>query len=130
MDRTKHKTLFYVILGVVSVIYLFTGLRKLFNFEEATLAFESWGYHPAFMYVIGLVEIIGAVLLLIPMTRLPGIVSLGIVMLGAIGTHIYAEEYNQILLPLVLLLLLITLFIMSRGEIEEANLREHDQANY
>ncbi|HLT95016.1 MAG TPA: DoxX family protein [Membranihabitans sp.] len=130
MDRTRHSILFYVIVGIVSVIYLFTGLRKLFNFDEAAAEFESWGYHPAFMYVIGVVEITGAILLLIPKTRLPGIVGLGIVMLGAIGTHIYAEEYYQILLPLVLLLLLITLFVKSRGEIEEANLREHDQANY
>lgn len=130
MAQSKHSMVFYLLTGAVSILYIITGLRKLFSFGSVASDFESWGYHPAFMYILGLVEIAGAISLMIPKIRMVGIVGLGIVMLGAIGTHIYAAEYYQLLLPLVLLTVLIALFIMSQNEIQEAYLGEHDRANY
>lgn len=130
MARSKHSTIFYLLAGAVAIIYLVTGLRKLFNYGSVAANFESWGYHPAFMYILGIVEVVGAIGLMITKTRIPAIVGLGVVMLGAIGTHIYSGEYYQLLLPLVLLLLLISLLVMSRNEINEAYLGEHDRAKY
>ena len=130
MAQSKHSMVFYLLTGAVSILYIITGLRKLFSFGSVASDFESWGYHPAFMYILGLVEIAGAISLMIPKIRMVGIVGLGIVMLGAIGTHIYAGEYYQLLLPLVLLIVLIALFIMSQNEIQEAYLGEHDRARY
>lgn len=130
MAQSKHSMVFYLLTGGVALLYVITGIIKLFNFNSVAAEFESWGYHPAFMYILGLAEIAGAISLMIPKIRIAGIVGLGIVMLGAIGTHIYAEEYYLILLPFVLLLVLIALFVMSRDEIQEANLGQHDQANY
>ncbi|HLU93275.1 MAG TPA: DoxX family protein [Membranihabitans sp.] len=130
MVRSQHSSVFYLLTGAVAIIYLFTGLRKLIGYESVVADFESWGFHPAFMYIIGITELAGAIALMIPKARIPAITGLGVVMLGAIGTHIYSEEYYQILLPLALLLLLISLLFMSRKEIDDANMREHDQANY
>src|SRR5690606_12347708 len=130
MTQSKHSLVFYILDGAVAIIFVVTGLRKLLSFGTVASDFESWGFHPAFMYMIGIVELAGAVALLTPRARIPGIVGLGVVMLGAIGTHIYAGEYYQLLLPLALLVMLIVLFLMSQKEIEEANMREHDQANY
>lgn len=130
MIRSKHSSVFYLLTGAVAIIYLFTGIRKLIGFGSVASDFETWGYHPVFMYIIGITEVVGAIALLIPKTRIPAITGLSVIMLGAIGTHIYSEQYYQMLLPLALLLLLISLLLMSRQEIDDANLREHDQANY
>ncbi|SRR5690554_979797 len=130
MDRYKRSPLYHILISAVAIIYVITGLRKIFSLGTVAADFESWGYHPIFLYVFGVIEIAGAVALMIPRARIPGMVALGIIMLGAIATHLYAGEYYQVLLPLTLLLLLASLFVMSQDEIQDATLREHDQANY
>lgn len=107
-----------------------SGLIKLTADRSAVTDFESWGYGTTFMYAIGVIELLGAAALLIPKSRIPAIAGMGVLMLGAIGTHAINGEYYRSLFPLAMLLLLISLFMMSREEIREANLGEHDAANY
>lgn len=130
MIRSKQNTIFYIIVLAVAIIYIVTGMRKIIGVESVVNDFKSWGYAPLFMRLIGTLELLGAVGLLIPKSRIPAMGGLVGVMLGAIGTHIINGEYYALLLPTVLLLLLISLFLMSQDEIEEANLGEDDQVNY
>lgn len=130
MSLAKNNKMYSVLVIGIAIIYLATGLRKLFGAGSIVADFMSWGYSPLFMYFIGIIELLGAITLLIPQTRVLAIPSLGVVMLGAIGTHLLNEEYLQVLLPLAMLVLLGVLFMMSREELESANLHEEDKAVY
>lgn len=130
MNLAKNNKMYSVLVVGIAIIYLATGLRKLFGAESIVTDFMSWGYSPLFMHFIGIIELLGAIALLIPQTRVLAIPSLGVVMLGAIGTHLLNGEYLQVLLPLVMLVLLGILFMMSREELESANLHEGDEAVY
>ncbi|MDA2909830.1 DoxX family protein [Nitrospiraceae bacterium AH_259_D15_M11_P09] len=96
-------------LGVASVSFLFAliffyaGGSKLASLDAPMEAFLRWGYPVWFLYVTGLVEVAGAVLLLIPAVRFYGAVLLACTMLGATFTHLRAGEMVAVPVPLVLL---------------------------
>ncbi len=129
---TKNKGDFpgSIVIYLLAIIYLSTGVSYLIGAETKISNFESWGYNTGFMYVLGAIEIIGAIGLLIPRTRFLAVLGLATVMLGAIGTHLINGEYLFTLLPLVLLILLGFVFIRNRATIAASNLTGDDQADY
>ncbi|MFN0180181.1 MAG: DoxX family protein [Gemmatimonadales bacterium] len=83
-------------LAIIGVIPKVTG-------DPATVAnFTRWGYPDGFYRIVGLAEVIAAILLLIPRTALIGAVGVVAVMLGAVGTHLKAGEYGFAPIPLVI----------------------------
>lgn len=119
-----------IVIYLLALMYLGTGISKLIQANTQVNDFESWGYSTGFMLAIGVVEILGAVGLLIAKTRFIAILVLAGIMFGAIGTHIVHAEYLNALLPLVLLVLLTFVFLRNKSTIEAANLTEDDQAEY
>ncbi len=96
-------------LGVASVSFLlalfffYAGGSKLASPDTLIEAFVRWGYPAWFLYVTGLVEVAGAVLLLVPTVRFYGAALLACTMLGATFTHLRAGEMAAAPVPLVLL---------------------------
>lgn len=78
---------------MLALIFLASGGAKLLSLPFEEEAFLRWGYSSTFMYFTGVVEVIGALGLLI--TRLSSLSSLclGALMLGAIGTHLIHSEW-------------------------------------
>lgn len=104
----RPKWLGYVLHGVSALLtlaFLLTGGSKLMGAEMHVQNFQIWGYPGWFMYVTGTVEVLGAILVIIPKTRFYGAALLVATMIGAIITHIQAGQIPIIPVPLVLLLL-------------------------
>ena len=76
--------------------------------------FEAWGYPEWFLSVVGLGEIAGAILLMIPSFAKPAAAVLATIMVGAAGTHVWHGELPRIVLPMVLLVLVV-LVGLARG---------------
>ena len=104
MTRPFNK--FTVLSFVLAVLYFGSGASKLAGAEMQVQSFLRWNYPMWFLYLTGLLEVLGAGLLLAQSTRLVGTVVLGCVMLGAIVTHVAFGEFGMALAPVVLLLLL------------------------
>jgi uncharacterized membrane protein YphA (DoxX/SURF4 family) len=68
--------------------------------------FAQWGYPDWFRVLIGVVEVGGAVALLLPRTAFYAACALGVVMVGAAGTHLLHGEVPVAAVPVVLLVLL------------------------
>ncbi len=62
--------------------------------------FEAWGYPSWFMTLTGVLELAGAIGLLIPKTARWAILGLGGLMLGAAFTHLTNNEASQVVRPL------------------------------
>jgi uncharacterized membrane protein YphA (DoxX/SURF4 family) len=89
-------------LGVAG-LFAFTGLYKLTGSPDAQATFAKIGGDPD-MYFTGLVEIVGAVLILLPKTRaVGGVFAMG-VMGGAIASHLANLVPNHDMLPLAVVL--------------------------
>jgi uncharacterized membrane protein YphA (DoxX/SURF4 family) len=54
--------------------------------------FADWGYPSWFRFVVGAGEIVGAVLLLFPRRRFLGAALLGVILVGAVLTHVVNQD--------------------------------------
>jgi uncharacterized membrane protein YphA (DoxX/SURF4 family) len=80
------------------------GVSKLHGVSARGWAqrFERWGYPPNAHYVVGVIEVLGAIGVLIPGSRRAASLTLGVLMVGAMGTHVVHAEYPRVIPPLVL----------------------------
>jgi putative oxidoreductase len=92
-------------LGIV-FLFLFIGLSKFPNDPrgEWVEIFEQIGFGQWFRYFTGVVQVIGALLLLSPWTRTAGAVMLACTMMGAVLVDVFVAHYlGYALVPLILL---------------------------
>jgi putative oxidoreductase len=90
---------------LLALIFLASGGAKLAGLEFEIEAFARWGYPLWFMYLTGIIEVAGAMLLLVP--RLSALASAGLAafMLGAIGTHVVHAEWAMLAIATAITLL-------------------------
>lgn len=114
------------VLTIVTALFFFfaQGLGKLTGMDMAVAAWENWGYPTWMMYAVGAVETVGAVLLIFRRTAFYASVALLAIMPGAVVTHILAEEWAIIPLPVVTGAVLATIAWMQRPDWIRARLGE------
>lgn len=120
MTKTE-RVLRMTLLTFVTVAFFATGAFKLFGTSFEKELFLQWGYPLWFMYVVGVVEVLGAVLLHVK--RLSQYAALGLVAvaLGAISTHVAHGEGFVAPIPATLLLLsLFGVLYLGRGRSENS----------
>ena len=83
-------------------LFLFSGTAKLIGHPMMVQLFAAIGVGEWFRYVTGAVEVIGAILLLVPSLALFGALALAVTMAGAIITHLFVVGGNPTV-PIVLL---------------------------
>jgi uncharacterized membrane protein YphA (DoxX/SURF4 family) len=89
---------------LLAIAFVFAGVSKLRGPSALRWAdrFAHWGYPASARYVVGALEILGAVGVLIPMCRRPAAGILVALMAGAFGTHAAHAELPRLVPPLVL----------------------------
>ncbi len=94
----------WILVVLLAAAYGLAALGKLSG--AATQMFADWGYPAWFATLIGVLELAGAVGLLIPKTTRPAILGLTAIMLGAVYTHLANGEGMQVLRPAIFLAVL------------------------
>lgn len=88
---------------ILVVIFFVSGAAKLASLDFEIQAFERWGYPLWFMYLVGVVEVSGAVLLLLKQVRALIAVGLGLFMIGPVVTHILHAEWGMMVVALFIM---------------------------
>lgn len=103
---SKGKTRVVMVLSALVAVFLaVNGVMKLVGDPSVAANFDRWGYPGWFMVVTGSMELLASVLVAIPRTRFAGAGLIGMIMVGAIATHIRVGEWVVLLvLPLPVLL--------------------------
>lgn len=104
MNRVRSIAV-WVLHILLTAMFAFQGAGKLLSSPGWVSRFKAWGYPDNFYLVIGIIELICAVLLLIPKLAGFGSLVLIIVMVGASVTHVRLGE-AQIMTTLILMALL------------------------
>ncbi len=113
--KTRNITA-WIIAGLLAVAFLGSAITKLLGQEMHVQNFQRWGIPLAFMYVIGVLELLGAVGVLIPKLRALAGLGLGLLMIGAVGTHVVFGEWAMVPPPFVLMVLAFVLFALRKDE--------------
>lgn len=104
--RVRH-VLAWVASIVLAVIFLSEGSAKFPESRMWVRIFDQIGFGQWFRYFTGVVEIGGAVLLLIPRTRMWGAMVLAFTMCGALLVHVFVMGISPPTIGVVLLLVVL-----------------------
>src|SRR5262249_33338136 len=105
----KMKWVSWGLQGVLAAAFLFAGGTKLLGNPIATGNFELWGFPVWFCYVIGAVEVLGAIGLWTRFSR-AACALLGAVMIGAVITLVVHNDAPKAVAPIIVFALLGALF--------------------
>jgi len=88
----------------LAVAFVAVGISKLEGASAVrwTERFRQWGYPANAQYVVGVFEILGGLGVLIPRWRRAASLTLGVLMMGALCTHVVNAELPRVIPPLVL----------------------------
>lgn len=90
---------------LLALVFALSGGAKLLALPFETEAFARWGYPMEFMYLVGALELAGAIGLLLPrLSALAGF-CLAALMLGAVRTHALHGEWPMLAVASALLAL-------------------------
>ncbi len=98
--------LFWKIKILLAAGFTMASLGKLTKNENVINMFQDWGFFDGFYFIIGILELVGAILLLIPKTSLYAAIALFIIMIGAAVTHLVHDPIMNLLRPGIFMLLL------------------------
>lgn len=100
---------------VTSAGFAVSGLVKLAGAEVPAIEFAVWGYPGWFLYVVGAMEVGGALALWHPRWSRTGLALLAAVVLGAVATHVNFREWTALQRPAAFAALLGYLVLRGRG---------------
>ena len=92
----------WTIQGVTAALFLAAGLSKLAGVQAMVQMFEVIGAGQWFRYLTGGIEVVGAVLILMPAAASYAAAALAVTMVGAIITHVFIIGGNPAV-PILLL---------------------------
>ena len=101
MEKAR-KIALWVLQILLTVLFANVGWIKLSS-PGWPKTFREWGYPEHFYVVVGVVEMLGGLSLLIPRAAGYGAPAVMVIMLGAVGHHLWRREWTHV--PGVILLL-------------------------
>jgi uncharacterized membrane protein YphA (DoxX/SURF4 family) len=105
--QTAKTVVLWVATVLCAAMFLFAGGSKFLRPEDATEQFAKLGYPDWFRVLIAVLEITGAVLLLIPRVAWVGSGMLAVIMVGATYTLLKAGGYGNAIVPAVFFIVLV-----------------------
>src|SRR5580698_3933710 len=106
----------WIVQALLALAFVGAASGKLLGKPEMVALFEAVGVGQWFRYVTGLMELTGAVLIVVPRTKFFGAALLSMVMVGAVLTHLFIL-HNAPTAPAVLLVLAGVVAWARRGDV-------------
>jgi len=108
----------WILSAILAVVFLAQAVMKFMGMEFVQEMLNEGLNVPLWAIpVIGVFELVGAVLVLIPKTRVYGAALLILVMVGAIGTHMMNADWAGLLMPMMLGVMAGIVVYLHRGEL-------------
>ena len=104
MFITKNKGLL-VVSVLLAVVFFGSGFVTLSGSEMMAATFQRYGYSLWFMYFVGIAEVAGAIGLFVQRTAFYAAACLGVLMIGAVCTHLINDPPAQAMPALIVLVL-------------------------
>lgn len=100
MSKKSSNLIYWVLTGIVSLIFIGSAFGKFFANEEALKMAASFGLDAKTNTILGIVELLSLILFVIPRTGILGTLLLAAYMGGAIATHL--EHGQSIIAPCII----------------------------
>ena len=115
-EKTK-KIVYWILTGLIALLFGSSSLGKLFSSPEALKMAEAFGLTGQTYMTLGIIELVSVILFVIPRTGVLGSLLLIAYMGGAIATHL--EHGQPIMAPCVIQAVLWLIIIFRFPELRE-----------
>jgi uncharacterized membrane protein YphA (DoxX/SURF4 family) len=88
--------LLWCVQALLALVFASASWAKLTGNPEMVALFSAVGLGQWFRYVTGILELTGAVLIMVPKTRRAGAALLATIMLGALAAHLFSLHVSPI----------------------------------
>ncbi len=112
MNKSK-KIISWSLRILLALGFLAASSGKLTNNPQVIEMFSNWGFPANFHFVIGILEFVLAIMLLIPRTLKYALIGLGLLMIGALITHLTCDPILQIIRPLIFMAIICTVYWLN-----------------
>lgn len=112
---------------LLAFVFFATGAAKLTDGGGWTARFNHWGFPVWFRIFIGALEVLSALLLIVPRLATVGALLVGVIMLGGIGTHLVNHEPREVFHEVGPLLFAFIIFLFRRSRIWSSPLNKPPQ---
>lgn len=116
--KKLHLYLLWISKIIISVLFILASIGKLTNDPSVIQMFQEWGYFKGFHMIIGVLEFVLAILLLIPKTSVYAGISLFVLMIGAMVTHLLNDPITEIFRPAIFMFLLTIIVYLQWDKIK------------
>lgn len=99
--KKRNLILSWILRALVALGFLGASLGKLSNNPSVIEMFENWGFPSGFHFVIGIIELLLAILILIPKTLKIGLIGFIVILIGAMATHLINDPIGQLIRPVI-----------------------------
>jgi putative oxidoreductase len=107
----------------LTVLFFGAGWDKFDPESGWARAFTAWGYPTWFRIVVGAMEIVAALLLLVPSTAAYGAAIILLVMFGGMGTHVFIEHRASRVTSELLHLVVALIVVAGRWQVRIKHLK-------
>jgi hypothetical protein len=115
-DKTK-KIVYWILTGLIALLFGASSFGKLFSSPDAVKMAESFGLTGQTYLMLGIIEFVSVILFVIPRTGVLGSLLLITYMGGAIATHL--EHGQSIIAPCVIQTILWLIVIFRFPELRQ-----------
>jgi putative oxidoreductase len=102
----------WVVRGLLALAFLAAGIAKLYGVPMLVEEFETIGFGQWFRYLTGVLEVTGALTILMPAVSVFGALLLCCIMVGAIIAHVFVIGGSPV--PAAVLLVLSAIVVVAR----------------
>ena len=96
--------------------FLIAGQAKFTAASMWSKQFANWGFPDHFYLIIGGLEVIGAVFIFIPKYAAKAALGLGVIMLGATGTHMVHAEWDRVVVTAIVAGILGSVYLLRKKD--------------
>lgn len=118
-STTTKSRVIWAVRILLALAFGAAGASKLAGAPQMVAVFDAIGFSQWFRYLTGFVEIVGAVMILVPRMAFFGALWLGATMLGAVATHLLLIGGSPV--PAIVLGLLCALVVYQLRPARSAN---------
>ena len=112
-----NRYLSWILKIIISIGFMLASSGKLARNESVIQMFHDWGYFDQFYLIIGILELLAAILLLIPKTSIYAAIFLIILMSGALITHLIHDPLIEMIRPGIFMAFLGMIIYLQRDQI-------------
>lgn len=115
MNKAKIKRIAGIVVAIILGVFLFIAGQAKFSMSAVWgKHFIQWGYPAGSHYVVGVLEMLIAIGILIPKTRVKAAWAAGIVMVAAALTHLLNGQTKEVLSPGIYMVFIAAVILLNR----------------